>query len=174
MEGRPGAGDAPAMDESVRHHSIRVVSSSETTGEGWLRLHAWMREWAGHTELHLVHIETVDLLGLQSLLERLEYALGRGATALTVDLGSVRITAAAMVALIAERERLSNQGIKVVIRGRANLRGATAGEAEATRRRPVPSGRSPRGESPVSRSPSTDSRRRERALRTQRVRLIQH
>lgn len=175
MEGRGFAGDAPIMTESLdRHHTIRIVSSAEATGEGWLRLHAWMQEWAGGTELHLVHIEVVDLVGLQVLLERLEYALARGASALTIDLGSVRITAAVMVALIAERERLSRQGREVVIRGRANLRGGTTDEAKATARRPVPSGRSPRKERPRSQTPKGDANRREPGVRNHRARFATH
>lgn len=125
MERTPSSADASTMATSSPvscNHCIRVVSASETTGDGWLALSEWMREWAGRSELHLVHIESLDLLGLQRLLERLEFALGQGALDVMVDIGVCQITPAALLSLIAERRHLGDAGINLTLRGQGSLR----------------------------------------------------
>jgi len=171
MEGHRPTRDVVGMTPSLpRHHSIRVVCSRETTGEGWLRLHAWMREWAGRTELHLVHIEQLDLVGLQGLLGRIEFAIGQGADEIVIDLGMSSITPAAMVALIAEREQLERAGRRLTLRGRANLRGAPSPEGTRPPRH-VPSGRPSRDPVPHSLAPRADHSPRQLTVRNRRVRI---
>ena len=104
-------------------HCIRVVTSRETSGEGWLKLRDWMREWAGRADLYLVHVDQVDLLGLQAVLARMEHCLAQGATNIVVDLGVANVSPTAMLSLFAERGHLAEHGVTVTLRGRSNLRG---------------------------------------------------